>query len=360
MLLVDYKGGAGFGPCARLPHVVGLVTDLDAALAARALTGMRAELRRREEVLARWSVPDLAALRRCAPAEAPPRLLVVVDEFRALADDVPAFVPGLLRVAAQGRSLGVHLLLATQRPGGAVGPDLRANLAVRVALRVTDPSESLDVVDVPDAAAIPASAVGRAVLRRGPARPEPLQVAHADAAPRSRRALVRRVDDDRSGPSAELSRGDRRRATNLVLGQASPTPIAHRRVGAGGARGGRPGRAAPARCAVAAAPARAPGARRAVRPSHPGSWSRRTGHTGRARAPPLLRAHADVADLRARRRRTPPGAGRPPGAPAPGGGRVVALDGPAARPRRSGVGPQHRPAHAGRRSPRTGAGTCTR
>lgn len=193
VLLVDYKGGAGFGPCADLPHVVAQVTDLDAVLAARALAGLRAELRRRERLLARQGAPDLVTLRERASREAPPRLVVVVDEFRALVDDLPAFVPGLLRVAAQGRSLGVHLVLATQRPGGAVGPDLRANVAVRIALRVTDVGESLDVVGVPDAAAIPSAAVGRALLRRGPAHPEPVQVAHADGEAAGRHALVRRI-----------------------------------------------------------------------------------------------------------------------------------------------------------------------
>ncbi|GAA2726197.1 FtsK/SpoIIIE domain-containing protein [Cellulomonas aerilata] len=193
ILLVDYKGGAGLGACMRLPHVVGQVTDLDPSLAQRALTGLRAELRRRERLLAAHGAPDLASLRDRAPQEAPPSLLVVVDEFRALLDDLPGFVPGLLRVAAQGRSLGVHLLLATQRPGGAVGPDLRANLAVRVCLRVTDAADSLDVLDVPDAARIPPGLPGRALLRRGPGVPEPLQVALADARPSTAAEPVRRV-----------------------------------------------------------------------------------------------------------------------------------------------------------------------
>ncbi|QTE30215.1 FHA domain-containing protein [Pengzhenrongella sicca] len=185
--LVDYKGGASFGPCAELPHVVGQVTDLDPALAARALAGLRAELRRRERLLARAGVPDLAAL-RSAP---PPRLLVVVDEFRALTEDLPSFVPGLLRLAAQGRSLGMHLILATQRPAGAVGPDLRANLTLRIALRVTDVADSLDVLDSPEAARIPASSPGRAVLRRGTGAPEPVQIALANGAPLGPRGAVR-------------------------------------------------------------------------------------------------------------------------------------------------------------------------
>lgn len=191
--LIDYKGGASLGDCARLPHVVGQVTDLDPALAMRALAGLRHELRLRERLVAAHGVSDLDQLRSAwtahasgpapSPAEPvgpPPRLLVVVDEFRALADDLPGFLPDLLRIAAQGRSLGMHLVLATQRPGGAVSADMRANISLRIALRVTDEADSLDVVGVPDAARIPAGVPGRAVVRRGTAPAELVQVAHAD------------------------------------------------------------------------------------------------------------------------------------------------------------------------------------
>jgi len=182
--LIDYKGGASFGPCAELPHVVGQVTDLDGRLALRALAGLRAELRRREHTLAAAGCADLAALwAATAPGSPtpPPRLLVVVDEFRALADEAPDFIPGLLRLAAQGRSLGMHLVLATQRPAGAVNADLRANIALRIALRVTDATESLDVIDVPDAAGLPADRPGRAALRRSNGPVELLQVAQIRA-----------------------------------------------------------------------------------------------------------------------------------------------------------------------------------
>lgn len=189
LVLVDFKGGASLGACPGLPHVVGQVTDLEPGLAARALSGLRAELRRREHVLAAHGVPDIAAL---APGVLP-RLVVVIDEFRALADDLPEFLPALLRVAAQGRSLGVHLVLATQRPGGAVGPDLRANVSARIALRVTDPLESRDVLDDPAAAHIPVAAPGRAVLRLGSAPPVTLQCAQVTAPSEAELPLVRRA-----------------------------------------------------------------------------------------------------------------------------------------------------------------------
>ncbi|MGW9418951.1 FtsK/SpoIIIE domain-containing protein [Cellulosimicrobium funkei] len=173
--LVDFKGGASFGACVRLPHVVGQVTDLDPGLAGRALAGLRAELHRRERILAAAEAASIDALPRGRLA----RLVVVVDEFRALADDLPDLVPGLLRVAAQGRSLGVHLVLATQRPAGAVSADVRANVTLRIALRVVDVADSRDVVDSPHAARVPAATPGRLVLRRGAEPPVAVQCARA-------------------------------------------------------------------------------------------------------------------------------------------------------------------------------------
>ncbi|WP_285105894.1 FtsK/SpoIIIE domain-containing protein, partial [Promicromonospora sp. MEB111] len=201
LVLVDFKGGASLGACGRLPHVVGQVTDLEPGLAARALAGLRAELRRRERILAERGAADVVSL----PPGVLPRLVVVIDEFRALADDLPAFLPALLRVAAQGRSLGVHLVLATQRPGGAVGPDLRANVSARLALRVTDPLESRDVVDDPAAAYLPGTTPGRAVLRLGSAPPVLLQCAHVTTSPEARLPLVRRAPA-RPGGRATASR----------------------------------------------------------------------------------------------------------------------------------------------------------
>lgn len=181
MVLVDYKGGASFGACRDLPHVIGQVTDLDQVGASRALQGLRAELRRRELLLAAAGVGDLETLRQ--DHSAPPRILVVVDEFRALTEELPDFVPGLVRLAAQGRSLGIHLVLATQRPAGAVSAEMRANIALRMCLRVTEPADSVDVIEVPDAAHLPAGRPGRAIVRRGAAAPEPVQTAWAALAP---------------------------------------------------------------------------------------------------------------------------------------------------------------------------------
>ena len=159
VLLIDYKGGATFGALAELPHVVDVLTDLDTGTTARALASLRAELARRERVLAEAGARSLGELRSPMP-----RLLVIVDEFRTLADSHPDLLDALVRLAAQGRSLGIHLVLATQRPGGAVTADMRANLPARICLRVLEPTDSHDVLGDDSAAHLP-PLPGRAVVR---------------------------------------------------------------------------------------------------------------------------------------------------------------------------------------------------
>ncbi len=168
-LLIDYKGGAAFGPLEALPHTVGAITDLSETLGRRALVSLRAELRRREATAAqepdgRWSGAAL---------------LVVVDEFATLAAELPDFVDGLVDLAQRGRSLGLHLVLATQRPAGVVTESIRANTTMRLALRVADEDDSRDVVDSPDAAHLPREIPGRVVVRVGPNHAATVQVAYA-------------------------------------------------------------------------------------------------------------------------------------------------------------------------------------
>lgn len=166
-VLIDYKGGAAFAECADLPHTVGVVTDLDAALTRRALRSLHSELHRREALFAAAAVRDFTEYRAEAEVEPLARLVVVVDEFAALAEQLPDFVRGLVEVAQRGRSLGVHLVLATQRPAGAVTGEIRANAALRIALRTIDDVDSREVLDAPDAAALDPAVPGQAVLRHG-------------------------------------------------------------------------------------------------------------------------------------------------------------------------------------------------
>ena len=166
-LLVDFKGGSSFKDCARLPHTLGVISNLDSGLVERALVSLQAELDWRMALFRQAGVADYeehaAGPGRAAPL---PRLVVVVDELKELADAYADSIPRLNRAAALGRSLGVHLVLATQKPSLVPGlAGLRANTDLRISLRVQDDGDSKDILDAPDAAAIRRSDVGRAIAR---------------------------------------------------------------------------------------------------------------------------------------------------------------------------------------------------
>ncbi len=178
-LFVDYKGGAAFAECVSLPHTVGLVTDLSPHLVRRALTSLRAELHYREHLFNRKRVKDIIEFERTGDPEVPPSLLIIVDEFAALATEVPEFVDGVVDVAQRGRSLGLHLVLATQRPAGVIKDNLRANTNLRVALRMADESDSSDVLGTPLAASFDPATPGRAAAKTGPGRLRVFQSGYA-------------------------------------------------------------------------------------------------------------------------------------------------------------------------------------
>ena len=194
-LLVDYKGGAAFDACAALPHVVGLVTDLDERLALLAQRAVEGEVRHRERLLRAAGATDLAAYRqaRATDPDLPPlpRLVIVVDEFATLANELPRFLDALVDVAQRGRALGLHLLLATQRPRGVISANIRANTTLRIALRVQDGPDAIDVIDSEAAARIPPYLRGRAYIRSGPGQLHATQVALVTGtAPPESRALA--------------------------------------------------------------------------------------------------------------------------------------------------------------------------
>lgn len=180
-LFVDYKGGSAFADCVQLPHCVGLVTDLTPHLVDRALASLRAELHYRERLLAAKGAKDLETLDKTGDPETPPSLVIVIDEFAALVQEVPAFVDGVVDIAQRGRSLGLHLILATQRPAGVIKDNLRANTNLRIALRMADEADSADILGVPSAAHVDPSLPGRAMVRMGPGRLSTFQAAYAGA-----------------------------------------------------------------------------------------------------------------------------------------------------------------------------------
>ncbi|MHC2999828.1 FtsK/SpoIIIE domain-containing protein [Microbacterium sp. HJ5] len=178
-LFVDYKGGSAFADCVELPHTVGLVTDLSPHLVRRALTSLRAELHHREHLFNRKKAKDLLELEKRQDPETPPALVLVIDEFAALATEVPEFVDGVVDIAQRGRSLGIHLIMATQRPAGVIKDNLRANTNLRVALRMADAADSNDVVGDQVASTFDPSIPGRGIAKTGPGRLVPFQSGYA-------------------------------------------------------------------------------------------------------------------------------------------------------------------------------------
>lgn len=193
-LFIDFKGGSGLEPLAGLPHCVGLVTDLADGGMDRTLVSLRAELKHRERLLSEARAADLDDYRRPAGGGLP-RLVVVVDEFRILVEEAPAALAELMRVATVGRSLGMHLIMATQRPQGALSADIRANVTASIALRMQHEAESTDVLGSPLAARIPIGLPGRAYLSLAGGEPRPFQSASLGlATARVSRAAVRITD----------------------------------------------------------------------------------------------------------------------------------------------------------------------
>ena len=178
-LLVDFKGGAAFEPLRGLPHVAGIVTDLDESEAERAVLSLRAELRHRESVLRDERVRDLVEL---GPRVDLARLVIVVDEFQAMIERFPDLGAIIADIAARGRSLGVHLVLASQRPNGVVREQVSANAPIRVSFRVMQRADSIAVIGTDAAAAIRSDTPGRGVIDVGDGVPVVFQSARVDPA----------------------------------------------------------------------------------------------------------------------------------------------------------------------------------
>lgn len=186
-LLADFKGGTAFDALAEVPHVTGVITDLDGSGARRAIESLRAEVRRRESAIAGAGARDILD-----PRVDLPRLVVVVDEFAALLSDHPELHAVFSDVAARGRALGIHLILGTQRPAGVIRDSLLTNCPLRISLRVTDAADSRTVLGTDDAARLPGGPDGRGhalVRRAGDAHPARVRIAlsaPADVAAASR------------------------------------------------------------------------------------------------------------------------------------------------------------------------------
>lgn len=175
-LLIDYKGGATFNVFRSLPHTAGIITNLNVVEALRALEAIKSENRRRQIFLADQNAEDITEYHKRlgrAGGHIPrdwkplPHLVIIIDEFAELKAELPTFLDELVATVRVGRSLGMHLVLATQRPAGHVTAEMSANLNFRISLRVQNPEESREMIRRPDAAYIPPSVPGRAYFLVG-------------------------------------------------------------------------------------------------------------------------------------------------------------------------------------------------
>ena len=169
-VLIDYKGGGLTGAFEnketglKLPHLAGTITNLDTVEMNRSLASIQSELRKRQKMFneARDKLDESTidiykyqSLYRKGLVDKPiSHLFIISDEFAELKDQRPEFMDQLISTARIGRSLGVHLILATQKPSGVVNDQIWSNAKFRVCLKVQDKSDSMDMIKVPDAASL--------------------------------------------------------------------------------------------------------------------------------------------------------------------------------------------------------------
>jgi len=157
--LVDYKGGAAFNELAQLPHTVGVVTDIEShsSYAERVILALTGEIEHRKRVLENARVAfgfgrsHVDEYRQLTVKRPLPRLVIVFDEFAEFKERHPEESKRLISIARQGRSLGVHLILATQNIEAAVAPEILQNSTFRICLRVSEVQDSIQMIGIPDA-----------------------------------------------------------------------------------------------------------------------------------------------------------------------------------------------------------------
>lgn len=168
-LLIDYKGGGMANLFEKLPHLLGTITNLDGSESSRALTSIKAELDRRQRIFNDCNINSInqyTRMFRAGEVSSPlPHLFIISDEFAELKKEQPEFMHELVSTARIGRSLGVHLILATQKPGGVVDDQIWSNSKFKLALKVQEEGDSREILKNADAASI--VQIGRAILQVG-------------------------------------------------------------------------------------------------------------------------------------------------------------------------------------------------
>src|SRR5699024_182054 len=168
-LLIDYKGGGMANLFRNMPHLLGTITNLDRAQALRALASIKAELQKRQRLFGEHDVNHINQYQKLykqgEASEPMPHLYLISDEFAELKSEQPDFMQELVSTARIGRSLGIHLILATQKPSGVVDEQIWSNSKFKLALKVQNQSDSKEVLKTPDAAEI--TLPGRSYLQVG-------------------------------------------------------------------------------------------------------------------------------------------------------------------------------------------------
>lgn len=167
--IIDFKGGGMGNSFLNLPHIAGQISNLSGNQIKRAMISVKSENTRRQKLFSDYGVNNISGytqLYKSGKASQPmPHLLIVIDEFAELKKEEPEFMKELISVAQVGRSLGVHLILATQKPAGTVDDNIWSNSKFRICLRVQDRQDSNDMLHKPDAAFI--TQAGRGYLQIG-------------------------------------------------------------------------------------------------------------------------------------------------------------------------------------------------
>ena len=170
-VLIDYKGGGMSRVFEGLPHVAGILTNLSDKRneTGRILVSLSGEIRKRQVIFKKHDVSHIDAYLKLyengKAEEALPHLVIICDEFAELKKEQPDFISELVSISRVGRSLGIHLLLATQRPSGVVDDEIRSNSGFSICLKVRDRDDSISLLEKPDAAFI--ETAGRALVRCG-------------------------------------------------------------------------------------------------------------------------------------------------------------------------------------------------
>lgn len=167
--VIDYKGGGMANLFDGLPHMIGQISNLSGNQVKRAMVSIKSENRRRQRIFNEYGVNNInlyTRLYKNNEATIPiPHMFIVIDEFAELKREEPDFMRELISVAQVGRSLGVHLILATQKPSGTVDDNIWSNSKFRLCLRVQDRQDSIDMLHRPDAAYI--TQAGRCYMQVG-------------------------------------------------------------------------------------------------------------------------------------------------------------------------------------------------